>query len=135
MTLSNMKKNCFYPIVFLPLLLSGISCVCMSQKEFCAKNEEIKSIRLDLQYREKTIAELLNRLSLKDQEIGKLTNELQTAEVTIEDLKSNIEKLREVDVQVEEKKKEVDNSLIEETMPTGIPETTPGTESSTIEEQ
>lgn len=105
----------------------------MTRKEFCAKNEEIKTIRLDLQLREKTIAELLDRLSQKDQEIGKLTDELRSAKVTIQDLKSDIEKLREVDVQVEEKKEEVDNS-IEETIPANTPEITSGTESGTIEE-
>jgi hypothetical protein len=50
--------------------------------------------------------------------------------MTIEDLKSDIEKLREVDVQMEEKKKEVDDS-IEETISVNVPEATPGTELTT----
>ncbi|KXK30902.1 MAG: hypothetical protein UZ01_01023 [Candidatus Brocadia sinica] len=104
----------------------------MTHKEFCARNEEITTIKLDLQLKEKTITELLDRLSQKDQEIGKLTDELRFAQITIEDLKSDIEKLREVDVQVEEKKEEVSNS-IEETIPANIPEVTLGTESVTLE--
>lgn len=128
-----MKKNYVFPFFFLPVLIQSTGCVCMTHKELCAKNEEIKTIRLDLQLKEKTITGLLDRLSMKDQEIGKLTDELQTARVTIEDLKSDIEKLREVDVQVEEKKKEV-NTSIEETNPASVPEVTTGTESVTIEE-
>ena len=50
--------------------------------------------------------------------------------MTIEDLKSDIEKLREVDVQMEEKKKEVDDS-IEETISVNVPEATPVTEPTT----
>ena len=49
--------------------------------------------------------------------------------MTIEDLKSDIEKLREVDVQMEEKK-EVDDS-IEETISVNVPEATPVTEPTT----
>ncbi|MFN3533194.1 MAG: hypothetical protein ACK41Q_11895 [Candidatus Brocadia sp.] len=105
----------------------------MTHKEFCAKNEEIKTIKLDLQLKEKTITELLDRLSQRDREIGKLTDELRSAQVTIQDLKSDIEKLREVDVQVEEKKKEV-NDNIEETISANIPEVILGTESVTTEE-
>lgn len=123
-----MKKNYLFPILFLPILVQGTCCVCT------AHNEEIKTIKLDLQLKEKTLAGLLDRLSRKDQEIGKLTSELRAAQMTIEDLKSDIEKLREVDMQVEEKKKEVDNS-IEETVPAGVPGITPGTESTTAEEQ
>lgn len=129
-----MKKIYFFSFFFLPVLIQSTGCVCMTQKEFCAKNEEIKTIKLDLELKEKTITGLLDRLSLKDQEIGKLTDGLRSAQVTIEDLKSNIEKLREVDVQVEEKKKEVSNS-IEETIPANIPEVTSGTESMIREEQ
>lgn len=128
-----MKKTYLFPFIFLPVLVHSTGCVCMTHKELCAKNEEIKTIKLDLQLKEKTISGLLDRLSMKDQEIGKLTDELHTAKMTIEDLKSDIEKLREVDVQVEEKKNEVDNS-IKETISTNIPEVTVGTESATVEE-
>ncbi|MDN3514892.1 MAG: hypothetical protein NG747_10890 [Candidatus Brocadia sp.] len=121
-----MKKNYLFPILFLPILIQSAGCVC--------HNKEIKTIKLDLQLKEKTIAGLLDRLSIKDQEIGKLTSELQTAQTTIEDLKNDIEKLREVDVQVEEKKKEVDNS-IEKTIPASDPAATLGTESATVEAQ
>ncbi len=129
-----MKKSYFFAIFFLPVLLQNTGCVCTTHKELCAKNEEIKTIKLDLQFREKTISELLDRLSLKDREIGKLTDELHTARMTIEDLRSNIEKLREIDVQVEEKKEEVGDS-IKETISAGVPETTPETESPIEEEQ
>jgi predicted nucleic acid-binding Zn-ribbon protein len=99
-----------------------------------AKNEEIKTTKLDLQHKEKMITDLLDRLSMKDQEIGKLTDELHTARETIEELKSNIEKLREVDVQMEKKKTEVDNH-IEETITTDSPEATPLTDSKSTEGQ
>lgn len=127
-----MKKNYFFPFFFLSVFIQSTGCVCMTHKEFCARNEEITTIKLDLQLKEKTITELLDRLSQKDQEIGKLTDELRFAQITIEDLKNDIEKLREVDVQVEEKKKAVSNS-IEETIPANIPEVTLGTESVTLE--
>ena len=71
---------------------------------------------------------------MKDQEIGKLTDELHTAQETIEELKSDIEKLREVDVQMEEKKTEFDNR-IEETITTSSPEATPEVNSKSTEEQ
>ena len=71
---------------------------------------------------------------MKDQEIGKLTDELHTAQETIEKLKNDIEKLREVDVQMEEKKTDVDNH-IEETIITSPPEATPGADSKSTEGQ
>ncbi len=80
------------------------------------------------------ITDLLDRLSMKDQEIGKLTDELHAAQETIEELKSDIEKLREVDVQMEEKKAEVDNH-IKETITTSSPEATPGVNSKSTEGQ
>lgn len=85
-------------------------------------------MKLTLQIKEKTITDLLDRLSMKDQEIGRITDKLHAAQTAIEDLKSDIEKLREVDVQMEERKKEVDNHS-EETIPTGTTEVTPGTDS------
>lgn len=122
-----MKKSYLFPIFFLPVFFQNAGCVCPAHKELCAKNEEMKTLQLDLQGKDTTIAGLLDRLSLKDQEIGKLTDELHTARMTIEDLRSDIEKLREIDVQVEEKKKEVDDS-IEETISAGAPGATPETE-------
>ena len=114
-----------------PVFLLYNGCACTThKKELTARNEEIKTARHDLQLKEKTISDLLDRLSLKDQEIGKLTGELHTAQTTIEDLKKDIEQLREVDVQMEEKKKEVD-SRIEETIPMSIEGPTVGTESAT----
>ena len=71
---------------------------------------------------------------MKDQEIGKLTDEVHTAQETIEELKGDIEKLREVDVQMEEKKAEVDNRT-EETITTSSPEATPGADLKSTEEQ
>ena len=80
------------------------------------------------------ITDLLDRLSMKDQEIGKLTDELLTSRETIEELKGDIEKLREVDVQMEEKKAEVDNR-IEEAIITSSPEATPQADSKSTEGQ
>jgi septal ring factor EnvC (AmiA/AmiB activator) len=131
----NMKKRYVFPFFFLPVPIWSTGCVCMTHKELCARNEEIKTIKIDLQLKEKTITELLDRLSMKDQEIGKLTDELYAAQMTIEDLKHDIERLREVDVQVEEKKKEVDDSMMEETISATVPETAPGSESITAEGQ
>ena len=71
---------------------------------------------------------------MKDQEIGKLTDEVHTAQETIEELKGDIEKLREVDVQMEEKKAEVDNRT-EETITTSSPEATPEADLKSTEEQ
>jgi len=100
----------------------------------CANNEEIKTINADIQFNKKMINELLDRLSAKDQEIGRLNDKLNTAAMSIENLKNDIEQLREVDVQMEEKKKEVDNQ-IEETIPDNILATPSGTASANIEEQ
>lgn len=130
MNILSMKKKYLFPFFVFPVLVHGAGCVCATHQELSARNEEIKSVKLDLQLKEKAIAGLLDRLSLKDQEIGKLTDELHAAKMTIEDLKSDIEKLREVDVQVEEKKKEVDDS-IEETISVSTPEATPGIEPTT----
>ncbi|OOP55104.1 MAG: hypothetical protein AYP45_16595 [Candidatus Brocadia carolinensis] len=95
----------------------------------------MKNVKLDLHLKEKTIADLLDRLSVKDQEIGQLTDELHSARVIIEDLKSDIEKLREIDVQVEEKKKEVDASMAE-SIPGNVPEVTPETKpTAAVEEE
>ena len=158
MHITNIKKY-YFSLIFFPLLFLGTSCVCTTHiKDLTTKNEEIKTIKLGLQHKEKTIADLLDRLSIKDQEIGKftdevhtitdlldrlsmkdqeigkLTDELHAAQETIEELKSDIEKLREVDVQMEEKKAEVDNR-IEETITTSSPEATPEVNSKSTEEQ
>jgi len=132
--ITNIKKY-YFSLIFFPVLFLGTSCVCTTHiKDLTTKNEEIKTIKLELRFKEKTITNLLDRLSMKDQEIGKLTDELHVAWETIEELKSDIEKLREVDVQMEEKKTEVD-SRIEETIITSSPEATPGTDSKNTEEQ
>ena len=134
MHITNIKKY-YFSLIFFPVLFLGTSCVCTTHiKDLTTKNEEIKTIKLELRFKEKTITDLLDRLSMKDQEIGKLTDELHVAWETIEELKSDIEKLREVDVQMEEKKTEVD-SRIEETIITSSPEATPGTDSKNTEEQ
>ncbi|MDO8142423.1 MAG: hypothetical protein Q6358_13065, partial [Candidatus Brocadiales bacterium] len=109
MPITNSKKY-YFSLFFFPVLFLSTSCICTTHiKDLTTKNEEIKTIKLDLQLKEKTITDLLDRLSMKDQEIGKLTDEVHTAHETIEELKNDIEKLREVDVQMEEKKTEVDN--------------------------
>lgn len=125
MNILSMKRY-FFPCVFASILMYNTGCICSTRRELNTKNEEMKNVKLDLHLKEKTIADLLDRLSVKDQEIGKLTDELHSARVTIEDLKSDIEKLREIDVQVEEKKKEVDASMAE-SIPGNIPEVTPET--------
>jgi len=132
--ITNIKKY-YLSLFFFPVLFLGASCVCTTHiKDLTTKNEEIKTIKLELRFKEKTITDLLDRLSMKDQEIGKLTDEVRTAQETIEELKSDIEKLREVDVQMEEKKAEVDNR-IEETITTSSPEATPEVNSKSTEEQ
>jgi len=132
--ITNIKKY-YFSLFFFPVFFLGAGCVCTTHiKDLTAKNEEIKIIKLDIQHKEKTITDLMDRLSMKDQEIGKLTDELHAAHETIEELKSDIEKLREVDVQMEEKKSEVDNR-IEETITTSSPEATPQTDSKSTEEQ
>ena len=134
MHITNIKKY-YFSLIFFPVLFLGTSCVCTTHiKDLTTKNEEIKTIKLELRFKEKTITDLLDRLSMKDQEIGKLTDELHAAHETIEELKSDIEKLREVDVQMEEKKAEVDNR-IEETITTSSPEATPEVNSKSTEEQ
>ena len=134
MYITNIKKY-YFSLIFFPVLFLGTSCVCTTHiKDLTTKNEEIKTIKLDLQHKEKTITDLSDRLSMKDQEIGKLTDEVHTARETIEELESDIEKLREVDVQTEEQKAEVDNR-IEETITTSSPEATPEADSKSAEEQ
>ena len=134
MHITNIKKY-YFSLIFFPVLFLGTSCVCTTHiKDLTTKNEEIKTIKLELRNKGKMITDLLDRLSMKDQEIGKLTDELHTAQETIEELKGDIEKLREVDVQMEEKKAEVDNR-IEETITTSSPEATPEVNSKSTEEQ
>jgi len=132
--ITNIKK--YYSLLFFfPVFFLSTSCVCTTHiKDLTTKNEEIKTIKLNLQNKEKMITDLLDRLSMKDQEIGKLTDELLTSQETIEELKSDIEKLREVDVQMEEKKTEVDNR-IEEAITTSSPEATPQADSKSTKGQ
>ncbi|HHT9116790.1 MAG TPA: hypothetical protein ACFYEL_10000 [Candidatus Wunengus californicus] len=134
MHIANIKKH-YFSLFFFPVFFLSTSCVCTTHiKDLTIKNEEIKTIKLELRLKEKMITDLLDRLSMKDQEIGKLTDELHAAQETIEELKSDIEKLREVDVQMEEKKAEVDNH-IEETITTSSPEATPKVNSKSTEGQ
>ncbi|BBO16926.1 conserved hypothetical protein [Candidatus Brocadia pituitae] len=123
-------KHFFFPCLCASLLMYHTGCVCSAHKELNTKSAEMKNIHPDLYLKEKTISVLLDRLSLKDQEIGRLTDELHSARVIIKDLKSDIEKLREIDVQVEEKKKEVDSSMAE-TISVNTQEGTPKTEPTT----
>lgn len=120
-------KRYFSPCLCVSLLMYHTGCVCSAHKELNKKSAETKNIQPDLYLQEKTISELLDRLSQKDQEIGRLTDELHNARVIIKDLKSDIEKLREIDVQVEEKKKEVDSSMAE-TITVNTQKGTPKTE-------
>lgn len=118
-----MKINLLVPLLFTGAML-GAGCACTTHiREVTAKNEEITALKLGIQCKEKMIADLLDRLSLKDQEIGKIRDELSTTRSTIDDLKGDIEKLREVDVQMEQKKEEVfrEEVIPENTQPT--PET------------
>ena len=124
----NIIKGVFSLAVIFPTLFLGAG---------CASNEEIKPIRApiraDVQCNKKMINVLMDRLSAKDQEIGRLHDKLNTATMTIENLKNDIERLREVDVQMEEKKKEVD-IRIEEAIPEDVLGKLPGTDSVSIEE-
>ncbi len=121
-----MKIHLLLPLLFSGAFL-GAGCACTTHiREAAAKNEEITALKLGLQCKEKMIADLLDRLSLKDQEIGKVRDELSTARSVIDDLKGDIEKLREVDVQMEQKKEEV---LREEVVPEN---TQPATETDEI---
>ncbi len=121
--IKTIKGGLFLAVLF-PMLLLGAGCV---------STAEIKTISADIQDNKKMINNLLDRLSVKDQEIGMLHDKLNTATVTIENLKKDIEQLREVDVQMEEKKKEVDIQ-IEETIPEEVLGASPGTDSVSIEE-
>jgi septal ring factor EnvC (AmiA/AmiB activator) len=132
--IANIKKY-YFSLFFFPVFFLSTSCVCTTHiKDLTTKNEEIKTVKIDLQNKEKMITDLMDRLSMKDQEIGKLTDELLTSREAIEELKSDIEKLREVDVQMEEKKTEVDNR-IEEAIITSSPEATPQADSKSTEGQ
>ncbi|TLD41143.1 MAG: hypothetical protein JETT_2608 [Candidatus Jettenia ecosi] len=62
------------------------------------KNEEIKDIAMELQLKEKTMTDILDRLSWKDQEIGRLTDELRNSKTIIASLSKDIERLRETDL-------------------------------------
>ncbi len=121
--IKTIKGGLFLAVIF-PLLLLGAGCV---------STAEIKTISADIQDNKNMISDLLDRLSAKDQEIGRLHDKLNAATMSIENLKKDIEQLREVDVQMEEKKKEVDIQ-IEATIPEDVLGTPAGTDSVSIEE-
>ncbi|MCF6157270.1 MAG: hypothetical protein E3K32_01570 [wastewater metagenome] len=99
MSILKTGKYCFFLFLFFSLILVNIGCTHLAmKKELSKKNEEIKMTKVDLQAKEKTIHDLLNRLSWKDQEIGKLTDDLRTASMTIKALQEDIEKLKKVDL-------------------------------------
>ena len=125
MNMVNIIRGAFFLAFIFPALFLGAG---------CASNEEIKTINADVQFNKKIINELLDHLSAKDQEIGRLNDNLNTATMSIENLKNDIEQLREVDVQMEAKKKEVDIQ-IEGTIPEDMLEKHTGTDSVSIEEQ
>ncbi len=125
MNMVNIIRGAFFLAFIFPALFLGAG---------CASNEEIKTINADVQFNKKIINELLDHLSAKDQEIGRLNDKLNTATMSIENLKNDIEQLREVDVQMEAKKKEVDIQ-IEGTIPEDMLEKHTGTDSVSIEEQ
>lgn len=92
-------KSRFFLLLFLPFLYLSAGCMnTANRRELNKKNEEIKSIGLELQHKEKTVTDLLDRISWKDQEIGKLTDDLRIAKHEIENLKSDIDKLKKTDL-------------------------------------
>ena len=92
-------KSRFFLLLFLPFLYLSAGCMnTANRRELNKKNEEIKSIGLELQHKGKTVTDLLDRISWKDQEIGKLTDELRIARHEIENLKSDIDKLKKTDL-------------------------------------
>jgi predicted RNase H-like nuclease (RuvC/YqgF family) len=58
------------------------------------KNEEIKAAKLDQRIKEKALNNILDRLSRKDQEIGRLTDELHNSKLIIENLRNDVDRLR-----------------------------------------
>lgn len=133
MIIANKKKS-FFLLFFFPVIILSTGCVCLTnKKELDAKNEKIKNMELELQHKEEMMYDLLKSISIKDQEVERLSQELQNARVTVEDLRCSIQKLREVDVLVEEKKKKGDNHNTIETIPADTEKVMPGTDSVTRE--
>ena len=92
-------KSRFFLLLFLPFLYLSAGCMnTANRRELNKKNEEIKSIGLELQHKGKTVTDLLDRLSWKDQEIGKLNDDLRTATITIENLNNEVDKLKKTDL-------------------------------------
>lgn len=95
----NKKRVCFLSLLLAPAFLMCIGCASTTyKKELTKKTEEINIMKVDVQHKAKAINDLLDRLSWKDQEIGRLTDEIRTASVTIESLKKEIEKLKSSDL-------------------------------------
>lgn len=94
-----MKKTNFFLFFFLLVLLSNIGCIGVNhKKDLIKKNEEIKTAKLDLQLKEETITDILDRLSWKDQELGRLTGELRDSKTIIASLNNDIETLKKTDL-------------------------------------
>lgn len=99
MNIINKKRVCFLSLLLAPAFLMCIGCANTAyKKELTKKTEEITIMKVDVQHKAKAINDLLDRLSWKDQEIGKLTDEIRTASATIESLKKEIEKLKASDL-------------------------------------
>lgn len=99
MNILGTKKYYFFTFLFFPFILMNAGCAYMGmKKELNKRNEEIKTIKIELQARQKANNDLFNRLSWKDQEIGKLTDDLRTASITIKTLQDEIEKLKKTDL-------------------------------------
>jgi len=99
MNIVNKKKIRYLLCFFIPAFLSCIGCANSAYKKaLTKKNEEISTLKVDVQHKGKTINDLLDRLSWKDQEIGRLTDELRTASTTIKSLKKEVEKLKSSDL-------------------------------------
>lgn len=127
------KKKSFFWLFFFPMIILSTGCVCLTdKKELAAKNEKIKNMEFELQHKEEMIYDLLKSISIKDQEAERLSQELHNAQMAIHDLRCNIQKLREVDMMVEEKKKKSDSHNME-TIPADTENVVPGTDSVTIE--
>ncbi len=95
----NKKKACFLSLLLAPMFLMCIGCASTTyKKELTKKTEEINIMKVDVQHKAKAINDLLDRLSWKDQEIGRLTDELRNSKTIIASLSKDIERLRETDL-------------------------------------
>jgi chromosome segregation ATPase len=93
------KKRYYFTFLFFLFILMNAGCAHMGiKKELDKKDEEIKTIKIELQARQKANNDLFNRLSWRDQEIGKLTEDLRTASITIKTLQDEIERLKKTDL-------------------------------------